>query len=75
MKLLEGAAEILRSLLKLSERNGGGGSGGRRAFGGLGFALHLAESVDPLTAYLATSPGGADSVAIIAASSPKARSP
>jgi uncharacterized membrane protein AbrB (regulator of aidB expression) len=25
---------------------------------------------DPLTAYLATSPGGADSVAIIAASSP-----
>jgi membrane AbrB-like protein len=26
--------------------------------------------VDPLTAYLATSPGGADSVAIIAASSP-----
>jgi len=37
--------------------------------GGLGFALHLVEGVDPLTAYLATSPGGADSVAIIAASS------
>ena len=26
--------------------------------------------VDPLTAYLATSPGGADSIAIIAAASP-----
>ena len=37
--------------------------------GALGFALHLVEGVDPLTAYLATSPGGADSVAIIAASS------
>lgn len=35
-------------------------------------AVALAElgGVDPLTAYLATSPGGADSVAIIAASSP-----
>ena len=29
----------------------------------------LAVGVDPLTAYLATSPGGSDSVAIIAASS------
>jgi membrane AbrB-like protein len=29
----------------------------------------LTAGVDPLTAYLATSPGGADSVAIIAASS------
>jgi uncharacterized protein len=28
----------------------------------------MAAHVDPLTAYLATSPGGADSVAIIAAS-------
>jgi membrane AbrB-like protein len=37
--------------------------------GGLGYVLHLVEGVDPLTAYLATSPGGADSVAIIAASS------
>ncbi|HVY50294.1 MAG TPA: AbrB family transcriptional regulator [Devosia sp.] len=36
-----------------------------------GFALMLVwfAGVDPLTAYLATSPGGADSVAIIAASS------
>ncbi len=36
------------------------------------FALSLVvfAGVDPLTAYLATSPGGADSVAIIAASSP-----
>jgi membrane AbrB-like protein len=30
----------------------------------------VAAGIDPLTAYLATSPGGADSVAIIAASSP-----
>jgi membrane AbrB-like protein len=37
--------------------------------GGLAYALHLATGIDPLTAYLATSPGGADSVAIIAASS------
>ena len=34
-----------------------------------GFILSKAAHVDPLTAYLATSPGGADSVAIIAASS------
>jgi len=38
--------------------------------GGLGFALHEAAGTDALTAYLATSPGGADAVAIIAASSP-----
>jgi uncharacterized protein len=40
------------------------------AFAGL-LALILVEAfgIDPLTAYLATSPGGADSVAIIAASS------
>jgi membrane AbrB-like protein len=31
--------------------------------------LHVFAGVDPLTAYLATSPGGADSIAIIAASS------
>ena len=37
--------------------------------GGLAFALHKAAGTDPLTAYLATSPGGADAVAIIAASS------
>jgi uncharacterized protein len=37
--------------------------------GALAFALHEAAGTDPLTAYLATSPGGADSVAIIAASS------
>ena len=37
--------------------------------GCLGYALHLVAGTDPLTAYLATSPGGADSVAIIAASS------
>jgi membrane AbrB-like protein len=37
--------------------------------GGLAFALVEVFNVDPLTAYLATSPGGADSVAIIAASS------
>lgn len=35
----------------------------------LGYGLHLIAGVDILTAYLATSPGGADSVAIIAASS------
>src|SRR6266481_3929337 len=36
--------------------------------GGLAFALVEVFDIDPLTAYLATSPGGADSVAIIAAS-------
>ncbi|SAL60042.1 putative ammonia monooxygenase [Caballeronia udeis] len=39
------------------------------ACGGIGVALVAVAGVDPLTAYLATSPGGADSVAIIAASS------
>ena len=37
--------------------------------GGFGMVLSWATGIDPLTAYLATSPGGADSVAIIAASS------
>jgi uncharacterized protein len=37
--------------------------------GGLAFALVELFHVDPLTAYLATRPGGVDSVAIIAASS------
>jgi membrane AbrB-like protein len=37
--------------------------------GGLGWLLHVTVGTDPLTAYLATSPGGADSVAIIAGSS------
>jgi membrane AbrB-like protein len=37
--------------------------------GGLAVVLVKGFGVDPLTAYLATSPGGADSVAIIAASS------
>jgi hypothetical protein len=36
--------------------------------GGLALILVKALGIDPLTAYLATSPGGADSVAIIAAS-------
>jgi hypothetical protein len=36
--------------------------------GGFAAVLVVAAGVDPLTAYLATSPGGADSVAIIAAS-------
>jgi len=35
---------------------------------GLAWILHFAAGIDPLSAYLATSPGGADSVAIIAAS-------
>jgi hypothetical protein len=38
--------------------------------GGLAFALHEVAGTDALTAYLATSPGGADAVAIIATSSP-----
>jgi uncharacterized protein len=38
--------------------------------GGLGALMVRWAHVDPLTAYLATSPGGADSIAIIAASSP-----
>ena len=37
--------------------------------GGLAALFGVTASIDPLTAYLATSPGGADSVAIIAASS------
>ena len=37
--------------------------------GGLAALLHVAVGTDALTAYLATSPGGADSVAIIAAGS------
>ncbi|HEY1942386.1 MAG TPA: AbrB family transcriptional regulator [Roseiarcus sp.] len=37
--------------------------------GGFAVVLHYAAGVDPLSAFLATSPGGADSVAIIAASS------
>lgn len=37
--------------------------------GGLAWVLVRAVGIDPLTAYLATSPGGVDSVAIIAASS------
>ena len=36
---------------------------------GFAVVLHFAAGVDPRTAFLATSPGGADSVAIIAASS------
>ena len=36
---------------------------------GLAFILVHAAGIDPLTAYLATSPGGIDSIAIIAASS------
>jgi membrane AbrB-like protein len=38
--------------------------------GALAFMLVAALDVDPLTAYLGTSPGGMDSIAIIAASSP-----
>jgi uncharacterized protein len=37
--------------------------------GGLAFILVHAANIDPLTAYLATSPGGMDSIAIIATSS------
>jgi len=37
--------------------------------GGVAVVLVVVAKVDPLTAYLATSPGGADSIAIIAASS------
>ena len=40
------------------------------ACGGIALALSHFGHIDLLTAYLATSPGGADSVAIIAASSP-----
>jgi membrane AbrB-like protein len=37
--------------------------------GGMAVVLVEAAGIDPLTAYLATSPGGVDSAAIIAASS------
>lgn len=36
--------------------------------GGIAYLVHLATGIDALTAYLATSPGGIDSIAIIAAS-------
>lgn len=36
--------------------------------GGLAWLLHVLAGIDPLSAYLATSPGGVDAVAIIAAS-------
>jgi membrane AbrB-like protein len=39
------------------------------ACAGIGLALTRITPIDPLTAYLATSPGGLDSVAIIAATS------
>jgi membrane AbrB-like protein len=39
------------------------------ACAGLAFALVRVAGIDPLTAYLATSPGGMDSVAIIGAAS------
>ncbi len=38
--------------------------------GGLAYVLTRTLGIDPLTAYLATSPGGMDSIAIIAASTP-----
>ena len=38
--------------------------------GGLAFLLWSLHGIDPLTAYLATSPGGLDSIAIIAATTP-----
>lgn len=41
--------------------------------GGLGFMISHVLGIDPLTAYLATSPGGMDSVAIIAAAALPAR--
>jgi uncharacterized protein len=37
--------------------------------GGIGYALVMFAGIDPLTAFLATSPGGVDSVVIIAANS------
>jgi membrane AbrB-like protein len=37
--------------------------------GGIAVLLHIGAGIDPLTAYLATSPGGMDSLAIIAAAS------
>ena len=36
--------------------------------GGIAALLHVWLGIDPVTAYLATSPGGMDSIAIIAAS-------
>ena len=38
--------------------------------GGIAVLMVVLAGIDPLTAYLATSPGGADSIAIIAASTP-----
>lgn len=38
--------------------------------GGMAFLLWSLHGIDPLTAYLATSPGGLDSIAIIAATTP-----
>jgi uncharacterized membrane protein AbrB (regulator of aidB expression) len=46
------------------------GAKSRLPAGALAVLLHRVFGTDPLTAYLATTPGGADSVAIIAAAGP-----
>ncbi len=61
--------QILRSALQALPRILGSIVALIALCGVVAFALVKLAGIDPLTAYLATSPGGADSVAIIAASS------
>jgi membrane AbrB-like protein len=61
--------QILRSALKALPRMLGAIVALIALCGAIAVALVKLAGIDPLTAYLATSPGGADSVAIIAASS------
>ena len=62
--------QILRHAARLLPRVVGGIVVLISVCGGLAWALAHFAHIDPLTAYLATSPGGADTVAIIASSSP-----
>lgn len=66
---LQFTPRILRSALKALPRMLGAIVALIALCGAIAFALVKLAGVDPLTAYLATSPGGVDSVAIIAAAS------
>lgn len=66
---LQFTPQILRSALKALPRMLGAIVALIALCGAIALALVKLAGVDPLTAYLATSPGGADSVAIIAAAS------
>jgi membrane AbrB-like protein len=64
-------SQILRSAMQALPRMLGSIVALIALCGAIAWALVVFAGIDPLTAYLATSPGGADSVAIIAAASPQ----